>query len=150
MGTIGPITGITLTPASASIAAGATKQLNVTVLPSTASNKAVSWVSNNTSAATVSSTGLVTAKAKGYSTVSCTAMDGSGQRETDSATPTELTTVPVSSSSIKVSWNAVSGATMYFVYRSALSSGTYAYVIKTSGTSITNDSLTRGTLITIK
>lgn len=57
-------------------------QLSATVLPLTASNRSVSWVTSNNSVATVSDNGLVTAKAEGTATISCTANDGSGQRAT--------------------------------------------------------------------
>ncbi len=63
--TVSPIlvTGIKLNATSSSIALGATKQLTATASPSNATNKAVTWTSSNTGVATVSSSGLVTAKA---------------------------------------------------------------------------------------
>lgn len=54
------------------------EQLTATVLPNNATDKSVTWSSNNTSVATVSGTGNVTAKAIGNATITCKANDGSG------------------------------------------------------------------------
>ena len=61
-------------------------QLSATVSPSNATDKSVTWKSNNDNVATVSSTGLVTAKAVGNATITCTANDGSGKYATCSVT----------------------------------------------------------------
>ncbi|MGN1216458.1 MAG: Ig domain-containing protein, partial [Phocaeicola sp.] len=76
------VTSITLNKASASLYVGETTQLNATVSPSSATNKSVSWTSDDTSVATVSSTGLVTAKSAGTATITCKAKDGSGKQAT--------------------------------------------------------------------
>ncbi|MBQ4201497.1 MAG: Ig-like domain-containing protein, partial [Bacteroidales bacterium] len=52
--------------------------LTATVIPSDASNTAVTWTSSNTSVATVSSSGVVIGEAKGTATITVTANDGSG------------------------------------------------------------------------
>ena len=70
------VTGVSLNKTSASIAAGTTTQLTATVAPANATNKSVTWSSSNTSVATVSSTGLVTAKAEGSSNITVTTADG--------------------------------------------------------------------------
>ncbi|HEX8531772.1 MAG TPA: Ig-like domain-containing protein, partial [Cytophagales bacterium] len=70
------VTGVSVTPASASVAVGATQQLTATVSPSNATNKTVSWSSSNTAVATVSSTGLVTGVAAGTATITVTTQDG--------------------------------------------------------------------------
>ncbi|MCL1947113.1 MAG: fibronectin type III domain-containing protein [Chitinivibrionia bacterium] len=46
-----------------------------------------------------------------------------------------------SSSSIKISWNSVSGASTYNVYRSTSASGSYSSIINTASTSYTNTGL---------
>ena len=61
-------TGITLNKSSASISVGRTLQLNATLQPNGATGT-VTWSSNNTSAASVSSSGLVTANAVGSATI---------------------------------------------------------------------------------
>ncbi|MFO7658305.1 MAG: Ig-like domain-containing protein [Bacteroidales bacterium] len=72
-----PVTGVTVSPTSASVNTGATTQLTATVAPSNATNKNVSWGSDNTSVATVSSTGLVSGVAAGSATITVTTQDGS-------------------------------------------------------------------------
>ena len=54
------------------------EQLTASVSPSNASNKSVSWSSDNTNIATVSSTGLVKGIGEGSATITCRATDGSG------------------------------------------------------------------------
>ena len=86
------VSGITLNKTSLSLNSGATGQLTATVSPSTALEKGVTWSSSNTSVATVSSTGLVTAVAGGTCTITCTAKDGSGKTATCEVTVTQLVT----------------------------------------------------------
>lgn len=71
-----PVTGVTVSPTSASISAGLTRQLTATVAPSNATNQNVSWSSSNTTVATVNSSGLVTAVAAGTATITVTTQDG--------------------------------------------------------------------------
>lgn len=70
------VTSVSISPTTAALSVGSTKQLSATVLPTNATNKNVSWSSNNTSVASVSSTGLVTAKAVGTATITATADGG--------------------------------------------------------------------------
>ena len=72
------VSQITLNATNKELTAGQTFQLSATVLPSNATNNSVTWSSNNTSVATVSTNGLVTAVADGSATITCTAQDGSG------------------------------------------------------------------------
>jgi uncharacterized protein YjdB len=51
-------------------------QLSATVLPSDATNKNVTWSSNNTDIATVSASGMVTGKAAGTADITVTTADG--------------------------------------------------------------------------
>lgn len=71
------VTGVTMTPATTSVVVGNTRQLNATVAPSSASNKAVTYKSSDTSVATVNANGLVTGVAAGSATVTVTTADGS-------------------------------------------------------------------------
>ncbi len=59
------------------------------------------------------------------------------------ATPGSFTAARASSSSIKLSWKAVTGATGYEVYRATFSTGTYSLVKTTSSLSYTNTGLTK-------
>ena len=75
-------TGISLNKTSATINNGETLQLTATVTPSNTNNKNVTWKSSNTSVATVSSSGLVTAKGGGTATITASTADGSNLRAT--------------------------------------------------------------------
>ncbi|MDP3179029.1 MAG: Ig-like domain-containing protein [Spirochaetaceae bacterium] len=70
------VSGVTVSPGTASIAVAGTQQLTATVLPSTATNKSVAWTVSPTGIATVSSSGLVTGTAAGNATVTATTVDG--------------------------------------------------------------------------
>lgn len=70
------VTGIKLNHSQYGLIVGSTFTLTPTVYPSNASNKAVVWGSSNHSVATVSSKGVVTAKAKGQATIYCRTQDG--------------------------------------------------------------------------
>ena len=80
------VTSISLNTPSATLAVGDTKQLTATISPSNATNKSVTWSTNNSSVATVSSSGLVIAKSEGSATITCKAKDGSGKYATCSIT----------------------------------------------------------------
>ncbi len=99
-----PVTGVTVSPTTASIVIGSTTQLTATVSPANATNTNVTWSSSNTSVATVSTTGLVTAVAAGTATVTVTTQDG-GKTATSAitVTPVAVTGVTVSPTSATVS-----------------------------------------------
>ena len=68
-----PVTSISLNKTSATMKKGETLQLSATVSPSDATDKTVTYKSSNTSVATVSSSGKVTAKGGGIATITATA-----------------------------------------------------------------------------
>jgi uncharacterized protein YjdB len=70
------VTGVTITPTTATLNVGATQQLTPTVAPANATNKTVTYSSNNTGVATVNQAGLVTAIASGSATITATTQDG--------------------------------------------------------------------------
>ena len=70
-------TEISLNQSQMSLQAGGTSQLIATVLPDSATNKVVTWISSNPEIATVDTTGLVTAVAPGTATITATTTDGS-------------------------------------------------------------------------
>jgi len=64
------VTGITITPAALKMSPGnISSPLSYTVAPEDATNQAVTWYSSNETVASVSSTGVVTAKAKGTANI---------------------------------------------------------------------------------
>lgn len=70
------VTGITLDTTNVSLSVGETKAIKATVSPSDAYDKAVTWSSSNPTVATVSSTGIITAKGEGITTISVNSKDG--------------------------------------------------------------------------
>lgn len=82
------VTGITLSEHSLSLESGATYQLSSTLSPSDATDQRVVWSSDNSTVASVSSSGLVTAVSEGTTTITVTTSDGGFQ---DSCT-VEVTT----------------------------------------------------------
>ncbi|WP_058972646.1 Ig-like domain-containing protein [Type-D symbiont of Plautia stali] len=72
-----PATGVTVAPATASLAVGATRQLTGAVQPTDATDRTGTWTTSDATKATVSNTGLVTAVAAGSATITFTSTDGS-------------------------------------------------------------------------
>ena len=68
-----PATGISLSKSNTSITVGETEQLTVTFTPSDATDKSLTWTTSDSSVATVSSTGLVTAISEGTATITAIA-----------------------------------------------------------------------------
>ena len=71
-----PVTSVTLNQTSASLKKGETLTLTATVAPSDAANKSVTWSSGNTSVATVSTSGVVTAVGEGTAVITVKTADG--------------------------------------------------------------------------
>lgn len=71
-----PVTGISLNTSSTSVTVGSTVTLTATVTPTNATNKIVTWSTNNSSVATVSN-GVVTGKSVGTATITATVGDKS-------------------------------------------------------------------------
>ena len=69
-------TGVSISPTTLNINRYTSSQLAATLTPEDVSNKTVIWSSNNTSVATVNSTGLVTALAPGNVTITTTTQSG--------------------------------------------------------------------------
>ena len=70
------VTGITVDKTNITIVVGKTEQINATVAPSNATEKGVTWTSNNTKVATVDNNGKVKAISKGTATITATTKDG--------------------------------------------------------------------------
>ena len=72
-----PVTGVVLNRSNAQLAVGDTLSLEATIQPGNASNKAVTWSSDNEAIATVDENGMVTALANGTAVITVTTQDGS-------------------------------------------------------------------------
>jgi hypothetical protein len=71
------VTGVSVSPTTASIQVGETRQLTGTISPSNASNKTIIWTSSNSNVATVNTNGLVSGLAAGDATITARSQDGS-------------------------------------------------------------------------
>ena len=70
------MTGVTVSPTTATLYVGNTEQLTATVLPANATNQNVTWESNDNSVTIVNNDGLVTAVAEGSATITVTTVEG--------------------------------------------------------------------------
>ncbi|GAB1858725.1 hypothetical protein MHTCC0001_35650 [Flavobacteriaceae bacterium MHTCC 0001] len=70
------VTGVTVTPSTLNLDVGDTGNLTGAVVPSNATDKTMTFVSSNTSVATVTQSGVVTAVASGTATITLTTTDG--------------------------------------------------------------------------
>ena len=70
------VSGVSLDESEISLEVGETHALTATVAPANATNKSVTWTSNNANVATVSNEGLVTAVSTGNATITVTTEDG--------------------------------------------------------------------------
>jgi len=76
LGDGGPVTGVSLSPDTATLNIGSSAYLTATVTPVNPFNKNVSWSSGDTTIATVDPTGLLTGVAEGTATITVTTEDG--------------------------------------------------------------------------
>ena len=72
-----PVSSVSLNKTELTLTVGADVQLIATVAPENATNKNVTWTSNNESIATVDNTGKVTAVSAGTANITVTTVDGS-------------------------------------------------------------------------
>ena len=97
-----PASGVTVTPESAVLNKGETKQLSAVVAPSSATNKSVTWTSDNPGVASANSSGLVTAVSDGTAVITAKTSSG-GYTDTCKVTvKTPVSGISISSSSIEL------------------------------------------------
>lgn len=97
------VTDVTVQPTELNLKTDGTYQLSVSVLPSNADERGVTFESSNTAVATVSASGLITAKGPGSATITVTAKDSSGKKATCTVTVTQpVKGVTVSPSSVVI------------------------------------------------
>ena len=70
------VKGVTISPATTTLAPNATQQLTPFITPTNATNLTVTYVSSDAAVATVSETGLVTAVTAGTATITAMTVDG--------------------------------------------------------------------------
>ena len=129
-----PVTGVELSRTSLTLLKGNSAALIAAVLPSNASNKAVTWSSSNTNVASVDSSGKVTAKAAGNAAITVKTADGS----------------KTASCSVQVTEPVVEQVKAYNSGLKSMNASTYAYAYMLSNGHInvyTDEKLTtRGTV----
>ncbi|MEL6534533.1 MAG: chondroitinase-B domain-containing protein [Bacteroidota bacterium] len=122
-----PVTGVSLSPATASLTVGDTQALSATVNPSNATNPSVSYSSSNPSVATVDASGVVSAVAAGSATITVTTADGG-------FTDTSVITVSNPAPSLPSPWLTTDVGSVAAAGSASLSSGTFS--IQGSGSDI--------------
>ena len=90
-----PVTDLELNKDSLTLQENSSDTLTVTVKPADATNRGVTWESSDTSIATVSEDGTVTAISAGNATITATAKDGSGVSASCTLTVTHGKTVHI-------------------------------------------------------
>lgn len=96
-----PVTGVSLNTNTLDLTEGDTSALTATITPNNATNKNVTWSSDNETVATVSN-GLVTAMKAGTATITVAATDGSGVSATCTVTVNAATTITTQPQSVSV------------------------------------------------
>ncbi|MCD8151320.1 MAG: Ig-like domain-containing protein [Clostridiales bacterium] len=123
-----------------------------TITAETSGDGSISYKSSNTSVATVSSKGVVTAKGTGTATITVSAGATANYKKASKtvkitvkllSTPT-LKAPANTSSGVKVTWNSVSGASKYQVLRKT-ASGSWKSLGYTTSTSYTDKTAKNGT-----
>lgn len=148
-------TALVLSPATVSMAAGTTQQILASFTPTGVTNTGLTWTSSNTSVATISSTGLLTAVTAGSATVTATTQDGSNISASTAVTVTAaipVTNVSVSPSTGSVYLNAP-GNTLQLTATATNSSGStptnsaLTWSTSNSNVSVSSSGLVTGLLI---
>ena len=117
-----PVTGVTLNKSNTTLIGGAIERLTVTVTPTNATNKNVTWTSSDLTVASVDATGKVTALSAGKVTITATTNDQGKTAQcivtvvllpATAGTITGATTVCRGQSSVNYTVSAISNATSY-------------------------------------
>jgi hypothetical protein len=109
------VTGITVTPDNAVLLVNSTTTLVADVFPRLASDKRVTWTSDNTSVATVSDNGEVTGVAEGEANISVTSVGNGEKTKTCKVTVVTTFSVTLSESSLLIPVEATRSLTATIV-----------------------------------
>ena len=100
------VTGVSVQPTTLELEAGATSTLTATVTPSDASNKKVTWSSNDPAIASVSDAGVVKGEGVGTTKIIVTTVDGSKTAEctvtVKAAAPIPVTAISIADKTVQV------------------------------------------------
>jgi len=127
------VTSVSVSPTSLNLTVGDTGELTATVSPSNATDKTLTWISSNTSVATVSD-GAVTAKAAGTATITATSNNGKVATATVNVT-SPVNTLKVSDFSTNKGTSAVVGTQVMLMASAEGGSGSYQYAFKVQSAS---------------
>ncbi|GAB4273719.1 MAG: hypothetical protein Kow0029_13540 [Candidatus Rifleibacteriota bacterium] len=131
--TVVAVTGVTLNKSTTSIVVGGTETLVATVAPTNATDKTVTWSSDNTAVATVDANGKVTGVSAGTATITVTTTDGG-------KTATCVVTVTASTTTV-----SVTGVTLNKSTTSIAVGATETLVATVAPTNATNKTVTWST-----
>ena len=134
------VTKVTLNQSSVYLNVGKTTTLKATVTPTNATNKNVTWKSSDTSVATVSSSGLVTAKAGGVATITAMAKDGSGKSASCTVyvpVAPKLVAIYNSAKGADIRWVPQNGVKTYYIMRKL--NGVWSVAAAVSASSLTKE-----------
>lgn len=138
--TIAPQKGISLSRTSLTIEAGDSRRLTATLAVQGDGSGSIRWSSSNQQVASVDQKGLVRGLKPGKAVITATSPDknlSASCRVTVKALPApKAKAVSVEYDKIKLTWNKVSGAAGYEIYRSAKKNGTYSKIRTLSSGSI--------------
>ena len=111
-----PVTSISLNKTSLTLEALATYQLTATAYPNNAVDRRVSWSSSAPDIASVDETGLVTAHKKGSTTITASAMDGSGVTKKCTVTVSNTAYICATVEAMESPHNYPNSCTDFWVY----------------------------------
>ena len=139
---------IKLNYSSMSVALSGSKTLKATLSPSDLYSSKVTFKSSNKKVATVSSKGVVKAVGLGEATITVTTADGSNLSKKCTVkvipqTVSNLKQTAITTSSVTIAWDKISGVTGYKVYK-LNSKNTWALLTTTKNTSYTDKTLSLG------
>lgn len=142
-----PTTAIKLT-GSANAVVGSAMSIKATITPNTSSvGNLCYYSSSNPAIASVSPDGVITGKTGGSVTITATTINGTTTSKVIKVNPkavTNVKAVPVTSSSVKVTWSSGTNVSGYIVYRATSANGTYSKIGTTLSTTYTDKGLTKG------
>lgn len=113
-------TSVKLSKTAETVAIGSSYTLKATVSPSNATVKTVSYTTSDKNVATVSSSGKITAKGIGTAVITVKTSDGGASAKCKiTVVPAKVTIKQTGSASgsATISWNKVSGASKYIIYK---------------------------------